>query len=161
MTINGYGDSRGLVRHQAQDFIPFELLASEQRPAWTRDEKLIAKRILDVSLLNGREVIPAANMTSKVPSAVDAIIRHRMAQQRPERGPQSPNAHACHTVERAAKDTGLSEQSVLAEARTIGALAVDARRDQSKLFGRCLIAGGVHRQIAKQQSGATQTGVRP
>ncbi len=123
-----YGDSRGLVRHQSQDFIPLEQLAREQRPAWTTAEKLIAKRILDVSLLNGVEVIPAANMTSKVPSAVDAIIRHRMAQQRPERGPQSPNPHAHHTVERVAKDTGLSAESVLGEARSIGAVAVDRYR---------------------------------
>ena len=44
MTINGYGDSRGLVRHQSQDFIPLEQLAREQRPSWSAAEQLIAKQ---------------------------------------------------------------------------------------------------------------------
>ena len=138
-----------------------ERLAQQQRPAWTRGRKAAGKKILGRFGNRGEEVVAGWNLTGKLPRAVDAIVRYPHGAQRPERRPKAPNAHACHTVERAAKDTGLSEESVLAEARTIGAVAVDARRPRSNCLGQFLIGTGEMVRSVARPSCAMQTGVRP
>ena len=131
MTVH-YGPNTGVIHHQGADYIPFEQLAQQQKPAWSTDEKRLAKKFLDVSVIAGEEVVAGWNLTGKLPRAVDAIVRYRMERARPERGPRelTGNYKDVHFV---AAHTGLSEQGAIDAAKQCGAIAVDPQTGEKKI----------------------------
>ena len=132
MTVNYNGAGGGIVHHAGQDFVSFEQLARQQKPAWSAAEKRLAKKFLDVSEINGEEVVAGWNLTAKLPRAIDAIVRYRMQQNRPQQGPRelTGNYKDVHFV---AAHTGLSEQGAIDAAKQCGAIAVDPQTGEQKI----------------------------